>query len=541
MAAMVDREDNLAARVLAAAAGGRGDAIAVREGDRAWTYAELAGQVGRVAAVLGEVGLARGERVAILMRDTLEAAAVVLGVIHAGLVAVPLSELLRADGLSRHLAHAGAVAIAVDGELAPAIELVRGELPDLRLVLGVGLAVVDPAGDAAAAGTIDLGGRARAARPVAAVAVAAGDDCLVLYSAGTDDELRGVRHSHASAWAAQRSSAEHLGLGAGDRVLAINRLSMAFGLGAGLLFPLARGAETLLVPSQPHSDVVLAAIADFGPDLFLTTPSVLSQLAHDVAARGLAPPLAGVRRVIAGGEGMPEALVARIRTTLGAEAEVGYGLTEILQLALACVITDDDRAGCCGRPLPGVVARVVDDAGAPLPVDEIGTLQLRTAACCVGVVDADGIDAAVVDADGWLVTRDRFLVDGRGLYHHCGRADELFKVGGKWVSPAEVERALTSHEAVWEAAVIGAPDEDGLTKPLAFVVVNVGYVGNPALEAELRQYVKDALAPYKYPRWIDFVPALPKGPGGKVLRYKLRPVRRPRPAETGAAEPGAVE
>ena len=125
------------------------------------------------------------------------------------------------------------------------------------------------------------------------------------------------------------------------------------------------------------------------------------------------------------------------------------------------------------------------------------------------------------------------MVDTAGNYSHCGRVDDLFKVGGKWVSPVEVERALTAHEAVWECAVIGAQDEHGLIKPLAFVVPNVGHAGDAGLVAELQEYVKQVLAPYKYPRWIEFVDALPRGPGGKVLRYRLQPRRRRRPAETG--------
>jgi acyl-CoA synthetase (AMP-forming)/AMP-acid ligase II len=214
---------------------------------------------------------------------------VLLGAIHAGAVAVPLSELMRADGLRRHLEHSRAVAIAVDDALVPAVEQIRRELPGLRHVLGLGLNVhAEPGESREIDGEIDLGARARAARPAAPARVAADDDCLLLYSAGTDDELRGVRHSHASVWWAQESFAGWLGLDAGDRVLTINRLSMAFGLGAGLLFPLARGAETLLVPAQPHSEVVLAAIASFAPDFFLTTPSVLGQLARDVEGQGRA-------------------------------------------------------------------------------------------------------------------------------------------------------------------------------------------------------------------------------------------------------------
>ena len=146
-----------------------------------------------------------------------------------------------------------------------------------------------------------------------------------------------------------------------------------------------------------------------------------------------------------------------------------------------------------------------------------------------------GVIQSPFDDAGWFTTSDRFMIDSAGNYNHCGRVDDLFKVGGKWVSPVEVERALTAHEGVWECAVIGAEDETGLIKPLAFVVVNVGHHGDPALEDELREFVKATLAPYKYPRWIEFVDALPRGPGGRLLRYKLRAPRRRRRAETGTA------
>ncbi len=186
----------------------------------------------------------------------------------------------------------------------------------------------------------------------------------------------------------------------------------------------------------------------------------------------------------------------------------------------------------CGKPLSDVHVRLLDEDGDPVGVDEIGTLELSCGSLFGGYWGGDGTDGHL-RADGWFTTRDRFMIDHEGFYHHCGRVDDLFKVGGKWVSPVEVERALIAHEAVWECAVIGASDDDGLTKPLAFVTVNVGHTGGPNLELELKEYVKHTLAPYKYPRWIEFVDALPRGPGGKLLRYKLRPQRRRRRAETG--------
>jgi benzoate-CoA ligase len=221
---------------------------------------------------------------------------------------------------------------------------------------------------------------------------------------------------------------------------------------------------------------------------------------------------------------MPEKLIGRIHDVLGTDVIHGFGLTELLQMVFAD-----------GRALGQVEARLVDDDGNVLGADDIGTLELKAPSLFVGYWGGDP-DEGGLRADGWFTTRDRFLRDAAGMYHHSGRVDDLFKVGGKWVSPVEVERALTAHEAVWECAVIGADDEDGLIKPLAFVVPNVGHTAGAALEAELREYVKNELAPYKYPRWIEFVHALPRGPGGKLLRYKLRPARRRRRAETAQHE-----
>jgi benzoate-CoA ligase family protein len=505
---------------------GAGPRTALREGDQAWTFDELAIKIGKVSGALRGLKVQRGERVLIMMRDTLEAAAAILGTIHAGAVAVPVSELATPDDVQDYVLHAGAVVAITDGPHEDVLDAIRMETPDLREVVCVG---------AKLPGSHDFYKLVDAAEPQPAAPSGPEDVGLLLYSAGSGPgELRAVPHCTRTVQAANDSFAkELLQLSSADRILSVARLSTAYGLGAGLFLPLAVQAESLLFPAQPHSRAVFEALKTYKPTVLFATPSVYAQLAHDAEKDNVAKPLANLRAAVAGAEGMPERLIPRIRSVLGTEVVVGYGLTEIFQFALAGRSDDPGaRPGVCGKPLAGVSVRLVDEDGDAVGVDEIGTLELHCGSLFTGYWGGGG-EHHELRADGWFTTRDRFMVDREGFYHHCGRVDDLFKVGGKWVSPSEVERALTAHEGVWECAVIGADDDEGLIKPLAFVVTNVGWEGDSKLEAELKEYVKKSLAPYKYPRWIEFVESLPRGPGGKLLRYKLRPARRRRRAETG--------
>src|SRR5262249_51257098 len=194
----------------------------------------------------------------------------------------------------------------------------------------------------------------------------------------------------------------------------------------------------------------------------------------------------------------------RVRELFGVELLHGFGVSEALSFVLSNT-PNARRQLSVGRPLPGIDACVVGDDGAPLPAQEIGALELR------GPTFA-----------GPLRPGDRFLVDGDGYYFYCGRADDLFKVSGRWVAPSEIERALLLHPAVWECAVVEDRDDDGLTQPHAFVVANVGHTANEQLAHELMRFVKDEIAPYKYPRQVSFVDALPRAADGKVQRWKLR-------------------
>ncbi len=510
---MAEQGQNLVARILASAtAGGWGERSALREGERQVSYKELALQVRKHAVALRSLGVVPGDRVAIYSSDCIESALAILGVIYAGAIALPVSELSAAVELRNRLNNAKAKVVLVHADLRTNVDEIRAELPMLEHLLNLG---DGEEGFATQVGRADGNGLGD---------LVGGDEpAVLLYSAGastenSDDGLRGVIHSHATPIRAFESFAKgFLSLEPSDRVFSTVRLATAYGLGTGLLFPLLAGAETLLMPEQAHSTQVFEVIKTFKPSVFSATPSLYGQLARDASKTGNAKILTNLRWCIAGAEGMPPKVIAMVRGVLGSNVAVGYGLTEAFQFVIAGE-AEGTRPGNCGKVLSGIEVRIVDDKGEVVGEDEIGTLQLRGE----NVIKQYWGSETKLSDDSWFTTLDRFMVDANQNYYHCGRVDHLFKVGGKWVTPAEVEQALLANEAVWECAVIGADDEDGLIKPFAFVVANIGQEPGDALEAELRKYVKKELAPYKYPRWIEFIEELPKGPSGVILRYKLR-------------------
>jgi benzoate-CoA ligase family protein len=519
---------NLAGEILdGAIAKGWGERVAIQDSEVAWTYAETRDFAARLGAGLRALGLSPGARVAVVMPDSVRAAAAILGAIYGGYTTVPLSELGRPSDLRDLLNDSGAEAVIVRDELEPAIDEVRSEIAAVRAVIVAGQA---PPG----ATSLD---EIIAGEPLASAAPAdEADVALLLYSAGvrahrpvggpdpTAGGLVGVPHHHQTPHRAYASLAQGgLGLDEADRVFSVVRVSTAYGLGSGVLFPLIAGGQSILLPEQPRSEPIFEVIRRLSPTVLVATPSIYRQLAMDAEAHNLSAPLAGIRLCLAGAEETPAQVIERASHALGVQLMVGYGATEAFQFVLAGQV-GAERSGACGRPLPGFEVQVVDDGGQPVGPDEIGTLMVRGQT----IVHHYWGESATDIGERWFATRDRFLVAADGTYYHCGRSDDLFKVGGRWVAPSEVERALLAHEAVWECAVIGAEDADGLTVPVAFVVPNIGHAPSEELASELSDYVKSVLTPYKYPRSIDFVDRLPRGPTGKLLRYKLRASERRR-------------
>jgi benzoate-CoA ligase len=495
---------------------GRGDAPVLREPKRIWSWSKLAEEAQRAANALTALQVKPGERVALLLHDSAEWAATFLGAVRMGAVPVPLSVLVRPLDARNVLGDAGVVAVVTSADLAPVIDAVRGELPTLRRLLAVG---------GARAGHEDFHAITRDVEPTAPVYEPPdGAPAFLLYSAGASGLPRGVPHDHQAARHAFAHYARAvLGLAEHDRVFTTTSLASAYGLGLGLLFPLQAGACTFLLPTRPRPRTVFDVMGTFRPTVFAASPSLYGQMVHDFRELPAPRPACfeSVRHAVSGAEALPAALAQRVKATFGATLLHGYGVTEGLHFVLSNR-PGAVREGSVGTPLPGVEARVVDDAGVVLPPQEIGSIELRGPTVARGYFQNRPEHAGVFHPDGWLRPGDRFLVDDEGHFYFCGRADDWFKVSGRWVQPDEVERTLLGHPAVWECAVVEGHDEDGLARPVAFVVPNVGQSPSEELSKDLMEFVKREIAPYKYPREVLFVTELPKGADGRVLRWRLR-------------------
>ncbi|HEU0031719.1 MAG TPA: benzoate-CoA ligase family protein [Kofleriaceae bacterium] len=489
---------------------GRGDRVAFIDDDGRHRYAWVAERARRAAAALQALGVEPEQRVALCMLDTVELAAAMLGAITLGAVPIPLNTLLTTDDY-RYLLHdsRARVLIASDaliGKLAP----VLADLPHLR---------------AACVSRSPLGGDAGAlprweplveqAAPLREAARTTADDVAFwLYSSGSTGKPKGAMHLHGSpVITAALYARAILGIEPDDVVFSAAKLFFAYGLGNSLVFPFAVGATAVLLAERPTPAAVLRTFDTHRPTIFCGVPTLFAQLLAD-AGLGRRDHL---RISTSAGEALPKHVGERWRERVGSDILDGIGSTEMLHIFLSNR-PDDIAYGTTGRPVPGYELDLRADDGGPARDDEEGSLWVRGATACMAYWNDRARSLATFHGP-WTRTGDRYVRDRDGRWTYCGRADDMLKVGGIWVSPFEVESALSAHPAVLEAAVVGHEDSDGLTKPKAFVVVKPGQSVEPDA---LKSFVKERLAPFKYPRWIELVAELPKTATGKIQRYKLR-------------------
>jgi benzoate-CoA ligase len=476
-------------------------------GTQTLSYAALAAETARAANALRSFGVAPGDRVLLLMRDTAEFAAAWLGAVHAGAVAIALNNKLS-EAEYRHVrADSGARLAIVEDVFAWA----RPDMVTEEASAG-GIMIAG----ASAVPTLSWRAALASAAPQATPhAVRAEDPAFWLYSSGTTGMPKGIIHAHRSLLSVGEGQRDVVGLSAGERSVTTSKLFFAYALEHGLLGPLATGATAILQPDWPDAEQVLALVARHQPACFFSVPTFYRNLLA-LGAERLAP-FRGVRRFVAAGERVPAQLVAHWREATGGEILALYGMSETF---CACMITPPGSSNGVrtGKPLAGVETRIMTREGTQADAGESGELWLRHPALALGYANRPEQTAAQF-RDGWFCTRDLFVRDAEGYFVHQGRSDELVKVAGQWVQPGELEEAVAGETAIAEAACVQVTDSEGFERLALFVAAR----GEAAQAVSAAGRICEQKLPrYKRPKWIRAVAELPRTATGKVQRFKLR-------------------
>ena len=494
---------------------GHGERPAIFWDGGCWRYTELLERAHGIAAILRQQhGLVPGNRVLLRSANTPMMAACLLGVWLAGGIAVPTMPMLRAPELKTVIERARVDIALCEASLGDELRLAREGLDCPRALL-----LFDEHG-------LQGHENARPAPGFEAVDTAADDICLIAFTSGTTGKPKGTMHSHRDLLAAADcfprailQASEH------DIFTGTPPLAFTFGLGGLLLFPLRYGAATVLV-ARPTPEALLQAIEARRATICFTAPTFYRQMAP-LASRFR---LGSLRHAVSAGEHLPVATRAAWEQATGVRMVDGIGSTEMLHIFISAA-GDAVRPGATGKPVPGYRACILDDEGNPLPTGRIGRLAVKGPTGCRYLDDPRQHDYV---QHGWNITGDAYEMDEDGYFWYRARLDDMIISSGYNIAGPEVEAALLQHPAVAECAVVGWPDEARGQIVKAYVVPRPGSMASEALAAELQDFVKRSIAPYKYPRIIAFRETLPRTETGKLQRYKLRADASP-----GVALPGA--
>jgi 2-aminobenzoate-CoA ligase len=485
---------------------GQGERPCLISPTQTWTYTRLAEHVNRIANVLTrDLGLLPGNRVLLRGPNSPMMVAAHFAVIKAGGVVVATMPLLRAKELAYPLRKAEIRFALCDHRLAGEMEKARAQAPTLERVVYWGSESADAL-------------EALMANPgyenFTACDTASDDVCLIAFTSGTTGEPKGTMHFHRDMLATCDSYGRHvLRANGDDRFIGSPPLAFTFGLGGLVLFPMRVGAASVLIEKTTPDDL-LAAIEKHRATVCFTAPTayraILAKLAeHDISS---------LRKCVSAGEALPKATFDAWLEATGIKILDGIGATEMLHIFIGSP-EKEIRAGATGKPVPGYDARVVDDSGNELPPGTIGRLAVRGPTGCRYL--ADKRQAQYVQ-HGWNVTGDTYVMDADGYFWYQARSDDMIVSSGYNIAGPEVEAALLEHPAVAECGVVGAPDEERGQIVKAYVVLRPGFSGDAAVTKLLQEHVKATIAPYKYPRAVEYVSALPRTQTGKLQRFELR-------------------
>ncbi len=492
---------------------GRGDKIAFREAagaKRTLSYGELADQSARVASAFARAGIRREERAVMLVLDQIEFPAIFWGSLKAGVIPIPVNTLLSGAVYETILKDSRASCLFVSEELWPEVEAAAKAASSIREIVIISQNQPE--------GTISYEDFVRDCAPSDAVEATKDETAFWLYSSGSTGAPKGVQHVHGSLGAtAETYGQQVLQIAADDVVYSAAKLFFAYGLGNAMTFPMSVGATAILFNGRPTPDATVDILRDEQPSVFCGVPTLYAALLAHLEQTGR--PDTGLRRCISAGEALPEEIGRSWKAMWGVDILDGVGSTEMLHIFLSNA-PDDVVYGTSGHAVPGYDLRLVDETGTEVDTGQIGELLVRGASAADGYWNKRDKSRATFEGE-WTRTGDKYERTQDGRFVYCGRTDDMFKVSGIWVSPFEVEQALVSHPSVLEAAVVPMRDQEGLEKPRAIIILKEKNP-SPGLDQELKDYVKDKVGKWKYPRWIEFVDDLPKTATGKIQRFKLR-------------------
>ncbi len=488
---------------------GWGNLTAIYYQDQQFTYQEVFERVNQTGNALKELGIEIEHRILLVLPDSPEFAFSFFGAIKIGAVPIPVNPWMSGHDYQYLLNDSRARAIIVHESTLGEIEKIQHNARFLQHLIVVG----KPKGKMLSYEKLI----ARASTKLDAEATSRDDICFWAYTSGSTGSPKGAVHlQHDMITITDLFVKPVLGMSQGDRCFSASKLFFSYGLGNSLYFPFRFGASTVLWPDRPEPEKILQVIDKYHPTFFYSVPTLYARLLRVEKKYDLS----SLKICLSSGEPLPPALFHQWKDKFGVELLDVVGSTEATHDFLANR-PGRAKAGSSGEVTPAFEAKIVGDDGREVPIGEIGNLMVKGDANAPFYWNKHEQTKKMMQGE-WLKTGDTYYSDEEGYYWYCGRSDDMLKVGGMWVSPIEIENTLLEHPSVLEAAVIGDQDADGLIKPKAYVLLKSEFKPCDDLRSELQTHVKTKLAPYKYPRWVEFVEDLPKTVTGKIQRFRLR-------------------
>ncbi len=502
---------------------GRGHKVAIYSDYRNYTYNDVQKMINKTANGMRDLGVRIEDKIMLLVLDIPQFYALFWGSIRIGAIPIPVNTMLTSSDYEFYLNDSRSRVLAVSEELLPLINNISGDLPYLRDI--VVLSETEGA-------RIPFKQKYKRASSDIKTAFTTKDDVgFWLYSSGSTGSPKGAIHSQYDMVVTSQAYAKKiLDINEKDIIYSAARMFFAYGLGNSVYFPMYAGCSVILNPQPPKAENIFHYLEKYRPTIFFGVPTLYGQILEYQnrldQEKGIKPdpnsdhPFSSVRICVSAGETLPTEIYHRWKRRYGVDILDGIGSTEMCHIFLSNR-PGEVKPGSTGKPVPGYDVRILDDEGNEVPQGETGTLMIKgESAAQMYWRKRDKSRKTMVGE--WINTGDKYYVDEDGFYWCAGRTDDMLKVGGIWVSPIEVENCLMEHPAVLEAAVIGQEDSNGLTKPKAYIIPRAGFEPGGALVEELKKWVLDRLAKFKYPRWIEFVNELPKSSTGKIQRFRLR-------------------